>query len=234
MAKKLCLKRYYGNDGSLEAFLACKPIPLGKNPGVRLTGIGEVIRRILCWANMTTFRKNILESAGDLQLCAGKRAGCEAAVHACSMFSEDHSDAILLVHTNNAFNRINRNIISTEISTEILCCNLICPTIPTYAINSYNQEARLFISGDEEITSAEGSTQGDPTAMPIYALGSLPLLNITTTDNTKYATYADDISCVEKLRNILTWWNKLNTSWSKNGIYSKGKQIMANCEARKR
>ena len=32
-AKKLCLKRHCGNDGSLEAFLACKLIPLDKNPG---------------------------------------------------------------------------------------------------------------------------------------------------------------------------------------------------------
>ena len=46
--------------------------------------------------------------------------------------------------------------------------------------------------------------------MPIYARGPLPLLNITTTNNTKCAVYADDISCVGKLRNILTCWNKLN------------------------
>ena len=84
-------------------------------------------------------------------------------------------------------------------------------------------EARLFISGDEEITSAESSTQGDPTAMPIYALGSLPLLNMTTTDNTKYATYADDISCAGKLKNIPTWWNKLNTFGPKLDIFQKQK-----------
>ena len=70
MAKKSCLKRYCGNDGSLEAFLACKLIPLDKNPEVRPIGIGEVIRRILGRAVMTIF---ILESAGDLQLCAGQR-----------------------------------------------------------------------------------------------------------------------------------------------------------------
>ena len=57
--------------------------------------------------------------------------------------------------------------------------------------------------------------------MPIYALGSLLLLNITTTDNSKYATYADDISCVAKLRNILTWWNKLNTFGTKMGYFTK-------------
>ena len=35
MKTKLCLQRYCENDGSLEAFLKCKIIPLDKNPGVR-------------------------------------------------------------------------------------------------------------------------------------------------------------------------------------------------------
>ena len=96
---------------------------------------------------------------------------------------------------------------------------IIYPIIATYVINSYSCEARLFKSGGEGITSAEGTTQGDPTAMPIYALGSLPLLNITTTDHTKYSDYADDISCVGKLRNILTWWNKLILLVPKWGIF---------------
>ena len=97
---------------------------------------------------------------------------------------------------------------------------IIYPIIATYVINSYSCEARLFKSGGEGITSAEGTTQGDPTAMPIYALGSLPLLNITT-DHTKYSDYADDISCVGKLRNIVTWWNKLNTFGAKMGYFPK-------------
>ena len=134
-AKKLCLKRYCGNDGSLEAFLACKLIPLDKNPGVRPTGIGEVIRRILTRAVMTTLRRNILESAGDLQLYAGQRVGCEAAVHALSsMFSEDDSDVILLVDADNAFNRLNQNVMLDNI-------RIICPIIATHVINSYSREA---------------------------------------------------------------------------------------------
>ena len=115
------------------------------------------------------------------------------------MFSEDDSDGILLVDVDNAFNRINRNVMLHSI-------RIICPIIATNVINSYSQEATLLISGGEEITSAECTTQDDPTAMPVYAIGSLPLLNITITD----AAYADNISCVEKLRNILTWWDKLN------------------------
>ena len=82
-------------------------------------------------------------------------------------------------------------------------------------------QCRLFTSRGEEITSAEGTRQGDPSTMPIYTLGSLPLLNMTTTENTKYAAYADDISCVEILRNILTWWSKLNTFVPKIGYFPK-------------
>ena len=32
-------------------------MPLDKNPAVKLIGIAEDIRRILCWAVMTAFRK---------------------------------------------------------------------------------------------------------------------------------------------------------------------------------
>ena len=82
--------------------------------------------------------------------------GCEAAAHALSsMFSEDNSDAILLVDADNAFIRINRNVMLHRI-------RIICPITATYVINSYSREARFFISGGEEITSAEGTTQGDP------------------------------------------------------------------------
>ena len=41
-------------------------------------------------------------------------------------------------------------------------------------------------------------------------LGALPLLNMTTTDSTKQAGYADDTSYVGKPKNILSWWNKIN------------------------
>ena len=59
--------------------------------------------------------------------------------------------------------------------------------IATYVLNSYSQEARLFISIGEKITSAEGTAQGDPSAMLIFAVISLSLLNMTTTDSTKHA-----------------------------------------------
>ena len=99
------MQRYCGNDGSLEAFLACKLIFVDKNPEARPIGIGEGIERILGRVVMITFRRNILENASDLQLCEGHRGGCEAAVHSLSsIFSEDDIDAILLVDADNTFN----------------------------------------------------------------------------------------------------------------------------------
>ena len=110
--------------------------------------------------------------------------------HLSSIFSGDDSDTILFVHADNAFNRINRNIMLYSIQ-------ITCPIIATYKTNSCNQKARPFISGEEEITSTEGTTQGDPTSMPIYTLTSSQLINITRTYSAKNAVYGDDIGCVE-------------------------------------
>ena len=69
----------------------------------------------------------------------------------------------------------------------------------------------------------EGITQGDLAAVSIYTLAFLTVLNMTTTDSTNYATYADDISYMGILKNVLTWWNKLNTFGPKTGSFPKAK-----------
>ena len=49
-------------------------------------------------------RPAIIESAGNMQLCAGQPAGCEAAIHAMTdIFQEDASDGILMIDAENAF-----------------------------------------------------------------------------------------------------------------------------------
>ena len=80
----------------LEAYLSCRLIPPDKNPGLRPIGIGEVLRRIIGKAIIFTIKPHIIDSAGDLQLCAGQPAGCEAAVHAIlKMFAEEETDTVL-------------------------------------------------------------------------------------------------------------------------------------------
>ena len=62
--------------------MACRLIPLDKNPGVRPIGIGEVLRRIIGKAVSTFLKPDIIDAVGPLQLAAGQDGGCEAAIHA--------------------------------------------------------------------------------------------------------------------------------------------------------
>ena len=61
---------------NIEAYTACRLIPLDKNPGVRPIGVGEVLRRIIGKAILSVIKPEILSSAGNLQLCAGQAGGC--------------------------------------------------------------------------------------------------------------------------------------------------------------
>lgn len=114
-----------------------------------------------------TIRSDVLDVAGSLRLCVGQISGTEAAVHAVhSYFELNECEAILLVDTSDAFNVLNRHL---------------CPTLATVLINSYRTEADLLVDGDM-MKSREGTTQGDPLAMPMYAIATIPLikrLNVT-------------------------------------------------------
>ena len=149
---------------TLEAFLACRLIPLDKKPGLRPIGVGEILRRIAGKAVVSIIREDILLSVGSLQVCAGHEAGCEAAVHAMrNIFDEQETEAVLLIDAANAFNSVNRNVFLHNI-------NVICPAIAIYVNNCYSLPSRLFIIGGCEIKSSEGTTQGDPIAMAVYAI----------------------------------------------------------------
>ena len=127
-------------DG-LAAFVACRLIPLNKNPGVRPIGIGEVPRRIIAKAMLKTVRDDIQAAAGPLQTCAGHEGGCEAAVHAMrEIFTFNDTEAILLVDASNAFNAINRQAALHNIQ-------VICPAISTILSNTYQAPIKLFIVG---------------------------------------------------------------------------------------
>ena len=71
----------YVDPKGLSAYVACKLIPLDKNPGVRPIGIVEVIRRNLGKVTMSIVKSDPIEAISPLQLCAGLEGGCEAAIH---------------------------------------------------------------------------------------------------------------------------------------------------------
>ena len=126
---------------NLEAYTACRLIPLDKNPGVRPIGVGEVLRRIIGKAILSVIKPEILSSAGNLQLCAGQPGGCEAAVHAISdIFEEEETDALLLVDADNAFNSLNRRVLLHNIQ-------YLCPPMAIYIRNCYSVPSRLFVLG---------------------------------------------------------------------------------------
>ena len=69
MTKRQCQGKRFNY---LVAFLACRLIPLNKQPGVRPVGIGEVLRRVIGKIVTELLRKDILKATGSLQLCAGQ------------------------------------------------------------------------------------------------------------------------------------------------------------------
>ena len=138
---------------------------------------------------MNIAKKDVVEASGSLQLCAGQKSGSEAAMHAMyTIFEADETDGVLLIDASNVFNALNRQAALHNIRVQ-------CPIVATYAINTYRLSARLFIIGGQEILSAEGTTQGDPLAMGLYALSIQPLItSLQGACKIKQCWFADDAS----------------------------------------
>ena len=219
MTKILCTRELETPDyGSIEAYTANRLIPLEKEPsGIRPIGIGEVLRRIIGKAVIAEVRVDVMESAGCVQLCAGQRSGCEAAAHAMSeIFEDEESDGVLFIDASNAFNSLNRRAFLHNIQ-------YLCPPMATYLRNCYHTPSRLFVAGGGEIMSSEGTTQGDPLAMPAYGISILPLLTLIKADDAriKQIAYADDIGSGSKLANLRQWWDRIVRYGPLLGYYPK-------------
>ena len=148
---------------------------------------------------LSIIHPNVLEAAGSLQLSAGQIAGVEAAIHAVRCcFDEESTEGVLLVDASNAFNSLNRNL-------ALLNIRHLCPAIATIAINCYREPVDLFVGGTV-LKSQEGTTQGDPLAMPIYALATVPLIReLSTFAMTRQVWYADDSAAAGKISHIRQW-----------------------------
>ena len=122
------------------------------------------------------------------------------------VFSNDDNQGVLLADASNAFNCLNRH--ATLINIHVLC-----PPLARILTNTYRLQSSLFI-GEEVIYSKEGTTQGDPLAMPMYALGILPLIQ-RLSPAAKQVWFEDDGTAGGKLDQIRLWWSLLNmvTSW---------------------
>ena len=100
---------------------------------------------------MNNSKKEIINVAGLLQVCAGQETGAEAAIH--EIYNDEHSETVLLVDAENAFNSINSNVMLHNISA-------LRPTISTYASNYY-QSAICNRWGRDIVKRRNLSTRSD-------------------------------------------------------------------------
>ena len=86
----------------------------------------------------------------------------------------------------------------------------LCPPFSTALINIYRESTDLFL-GANTLLSQEGTTQGDPLAMPFYALATKPLIDRLSTDtpDLKQIWYADDATAAGKISDLKKWWDNL-------------------------
>ena len=130
-------------------------------------------RRIMAKAVLQIVKGDLQEATGTKQLCAGQIAGVETAIHSVhDSFQHKDTEAVLLIDASNAFNSLNRKVALHNVQ-------FTCPELSTILQNTYGAPSDLFIDG-ETIQSQEGTTQGDPLAMPMYALATLPLIELET------------------------------------------------------
>ncbi|XP_037787362.1 uncharacterized protein LOC119582922 [Penaeus monodon] len=212
----------------IEAFTACRLIALDKKPGCRPIGVGEVLRRIVGKAIMEVTKDDIKAAVGNLQVCAGQKAGGEEAVQAMRTIYSDHDcDAVLLVDATNAFNNINRQaaIHNTRIK---------CPSLAMYIENSYRKPAKQFIcdrhtGNSDTIESAEGTTQGDPVAMAMYATGLLRLQDHISHEKTqvKQVAYADDLAGAGKINDLRKWWDLIQRHEPPQGYHPNAQKSIS-------
>ena len=151
--------------------------------------------------SFSTIESEILEAAGSMQVCAGHQAGSEAAICAIKKTAEHpDTEATLLVDASNAFNTLNRKVALFNIQKR-------CPPLANVLINTYRQHPQLFVDG-ETLLSREGTTQGDPLAMVMYAIATVPLIHRLQHEVIQ-VWYADDATAGGKLTNLRSWWDQL-------------------------
>ena len=209
VAKRICST--YVDPTAIAPLLACRLIAIDKNPGVRPIGIGDTARRIIAKSITQLLKGDIQETCGCQQLCGGQVSGIEAAVHAVrEAFVEEDTKAVLLVDASNAFNSLNRHLALHNLRR-------ICSPIATALINTYREPTELCVDGDT-LLSQEGTTQGDPLAMAMYGLGTVPLIR-KLEGHCKQVWYADDSAAVGSAEGLRRWWDILVTEGPKYGYF---------------
>ena len=161
------------------------------------------------------FKEEIKGAAGPLQVCAGHNAGAEAATHAMSqVFEEEGTHGILLIDASNAFNQMNRSAALRNIQ-------ITCKEMVLYVINTYRSPSRLCICDGGVILSQEGTTQGDPLAMPWYSVNTCIMIQILRA-HIKQVWLAVDSAGGGRIAQLYDWYKQLSKEGEKFGYLVNG------------
>jgi len=87
-------------------------------------------------------------------------------------------------------------------------------------INTYRNASWLFVGG-QCMLSKEGTTQGDPLAMAMYAIGTQPLIHRLNGIG-KQVWYADDSAAGSSVDNLKIWWDLLEEIGPLYGYFPNG------------
>ena len=129
-----------------------------------------------------------------------------------------HRDLYPRAYARNAFNSLNRQVGLRNIQH-------LCLSLSPLVTNTYRHPANLYVGG-ETIKSSEGTTQGDPIAMPIYALGVLPLIQAVGVDGATQSWFADDSGAGGKLVKLRQWWDLLVEKGPSYGYYPNAEKTV--------
>ena len=133
-------------------------------------------------------------------------------IHAMQeVFETPEVEAAIIVDASNAFNSLNRQ-------NALSIIQHLCPSLATVLINTYREDVQLHIDG-ETLLSQEGTTQGDPLAMAMYAIGILPLIHRLKGESVKQVWYADDATAGAQLAHLRDWWDRLVEHGPDYGYY---------------
>jgi hypothetical protein len=129
------------------------------------------------------------------------------------IFENMSAEGALLIDADNGFNRINR-------IAALWNMQFVCPILKYTLINFYRVPTRIFVLGNFEIMSREGTTQGCPFAMAAYALALIPLIE-QLLPHCKQVWYADDGTGCDSLQSLRNWWYELVKEGPAYGYFPK-------------
>ena len=154
-------------------------VGLGKCPGVRPIGIGDILRRLFAKFLLIDVDKEATRAYGTDQLCCRLETGNEGGIHHMrSMWDEHESDeedwGVLLIDAKNDFNEGNRKMIFCVVRHK-------WPSGARFTFNLYRHQSVLVVRGESKtktifLHSSEGLIQGCPLAMLGYGILLRPLI----------------------------------------------------------